>query len=204
MAATISFVSLGCDKNTVDSEIMISLLLEHGYTLVKDDALADVIIVNTCGFIQDAKEESIQTIIEMGGYKENGQCKKLVVTGCLAQRYAKEIQEDLPEVDAVVGTGSYERIVEVVNQLMGQDVDEALVKIEETVVKTNKVNEVRSSVVDSVQSLSAIAQENAASSQETSASVTEISSIVSEIATNASELKDISHRLDESMAMFEL
>ena len=102
LSRQISFVSLGCDKNTVDSEIMISLLAERGYALTKDDEKADVIIVNTCGFIQDAKEESIQTIIEMGGYKEVGACKALIVTGCLAQRYADEIFQEMPEVDAVL------------------------------------------------------------------------------------------------------
>lgn len=127
MAVTISFVSLGCDKNTVDSEIMLQLLVDHGYVLEKDDAKAQVIIINTCGFIQDAKEESIQTIIEMGGYKKSGCCRKLVVTGCLAQRYAREIQEDLPEVDAVVGTGSYERIVEIVDALLKQDTKETVI-----------------------------------------------------------------------------
>ena len=117
LSRQISFVSLGCDKNTVDSEIMISLLAERGYALTKDDEKADVIIVNTCGFIQDAKEESIQTIIEMGGYKEVGACKALIVTGCLAQRYADEIFQ---EVDAVVGTGSYESIVDVVDAVLSK------------------------------------------------------------------------------------
>ncbi|MCR5006764.1 MAG: 30S ribosomal protein S12 methylthiotransferase RimO [Clostridiales bacterium] len=121
MPVTVSFVSLGCDKNTVDSEIMLERLLENGYELVKDDALAEVIIINTCGFIQSAQEESIETILEMAAYKESGCCKKLVVTGCLAQRFAKEIGEDLPEVDAVVGTGSYEEIVEVLDELLDSD-----------------------------------------------------------------------------------
>lgn len=121
MPVTVSFVSLGCDKNTVDSEIMLERLLENGYELVKDDALAEVIIINTCGFIQSAQEESIETILEMAAYKDTGCCKKLVVTGCLAQRFAKEIGEDLPEVDAVVGTGSYEEIVEVLDELLGSD-----------------------------------------------------------------------------------
>ena len=120
LSRQISFVSLGCDKNTVDSEIMISLLAERGYALTKDDEKADVIIVNTCGFIQDAKEESIQTIIEMGGYKEVGACKALIVTGCLAQRYADEIFQEMPEVDAVVGTGSYESIVDVVDAVLSK------------------------------------------------------------------------------------
>ena len=126
MAVKIAFVSLGCDKNTIDSEIMLQLLTDHGYELTKNDEEAEVIIVNTCGFINDAKEESIQTIIEMGEYKQDGQCRKLVVTGCLAQRYPEEIKADLPEVDAVVGTGSYEKIAEVVDALLEKDTDEVI------------------------------------------------------------------------------
>ena len=118
MSTKIAFVSLGCDKNTVDSEIMIQLLAEKGYEIVKEDDQADVIVVNTCGFIQDAKEESINTLIEMGQYKESGKLKALVATGCLAERYADQIFEELPEVDAVVGTGSYEKIVDVVEELI--------------------------------------------------------------------------------------
>lgn len=118
MSTKIAFVSLGCDKNTVDSEIMIQLLAERGYEIVKEDDQAEVIVVNTCGFIQDAKEESINTLIEMGQYKESGKLKALVATGCLAERYADQIFEELPEVDAVVGTGSYEKIVDVVEELI--------------------------------------------------------------------------------------
>lgn len=118
MSTKIAFVSLGCDKNTVDSEIMIQLLAEKGYEIVKEDDQAEVIVVNTCGFIQDAKEESINTLIEMGQYKESGKLKALVATGCLAERYADQIFEELPEVDAVVGTGSYEKIVDVVEELI--------------------------------------------------------------------------------------
>ena len=118
MSKKLSFVSLGCDKNTVDSEIMLDLLTEHGYEITKDDNEADAIIVNTCAFIQAAQEESINTIIEMGGYKKTGKCKALIVSGCLAQRYVDQIFEEMPEVDAVVGTGSYEKIVEVLDQLL--------------------------------------------------------------------------------------
>lgn len=117
----IAFVSLGCDKNTVDSEIMLSLLTEHGYELTKQDEEADAIIINTCAFILDAQEESINTIIEMGEYKQTGQCKALVVAGCLAQRYADEIFKEMPEVDAIVGTGSYEAIVEVLDELFAKE-----------------------------------------------------------------------------------
>jgi len=124
----ISFVSLGCDKNTVDSEIMIALLTEHGFTLTAHDEEADAIVINTCGFISDAKEESINTIIEMGQYKETGACKALVVTGCLAQRYTEDILRELPEVDAVVGTGSYERIVEAVEGALEKAADKLVIK----------------------------------------------------------------------------
>lgn len=120
MSKKVAFVSLGCDKNTVDSEIMLTLLTEHGYEITKQDEEADVIVVNTCAFILDAQEESINTIIEMGQYKETGNCQALIVTGCLAQRYADEIFQELPEVDAVVGTGSYEKIVEVMEELLSR------------------------------------------------------------------------------------
>ena len=118
VSTKIAFVSLGCDKNTVDSEIMIELLAEKGYEIIKEDDQAEVIIVNTCGFIQDAKEESIQTLIEMGEYKQTGALQVLIAAGCLAERYADEIFQEMPEVDAVVGTGSYEQIVDVVEALL--------------------------------------------------------------------------------------
>lgn len=127
--ALISFVSLGCDKNSIDSEIMLKLLADHHYEITKYDEEADVIVVNTCAFINDAKEESINTIIEMGGYKEDGNCKALVVTGCLAQRYADDILRELPEVDAVVGTGSYEKIVQVVDEVLAKKEETAPVKV---------------------------------------------------------------------------
>lgn len=115
----IAFVSLGCDKNTVDTEIMLRILAERGYGITEDEKEADAIFVNTCGFILDAKEESIRTIIEKGMLKESGRLKALIVTGCLAQRYSKEIREQLPEVDAVIGTGSYESIADVCDRLLG-------------------------------------------------------------------------------------
>lgn len=111
----IGFVSLGCPKNLTDTETMIGLL-ENGCEIVTNPADADIIIVNTCGFIESAKQESIDTIIEMGAYKNGGALKKLIVTGCLAQRYADEILTQLPEVDAVVGTGSYTEIKRVVEE----------------------------------------------------------------------------------------
>ena len=114
----ILFISLGCDKNLVDSEVMLGLLDAKGYQMVDDETLADVIVVNTCCFIHDAKEESIQTILEMAQYKTKGRLKALIVTGCLAQRYQKEILEEIPEVDAVLGTTSYDKIVETVEEAL--------------------------------------------------------------------------------------
>lgn len=112
------FISLGCDKNLVDSEKMLGLLNESGYTIVEDEAQADAIVINTCCFIHDAKEESIETILEMASWKERGRLKALVITGCLAERYKDEIAEALPEVDAVIGTTGYTRIVPVLDQLL--------------------------------------------------------------------------------------
>lgn len=117
----ILFVSLGCDKNLVDTEVMLGLLAGKGYQMVDDEASADVIVVNTCCFIHDAKEESIQTILEMAEYKKEGSLKALIVTGCLAQRYKQEILDEIEEVDAVLGTTSYDKIVEAIEEaLKGQ------------------------------------------------------------------------------------
>lgn len=112
------FVSLGCDKNLVDSEKMLALLASHSVEITEDVSQAEIIIVNTCGFIQDAKEESIETILEMAAYKEQGVCQALIVTGCLAQRYAEEMEKEIPEVDAVVGTTAYDRIFEAVEETL--------------------------------------------------------------------------------------
>ena len=111
------FISLGCDKNLVDSEYMIGMLANDGIEMTDDETQADIIIVNSCCFIGDAKEESINTILEMAQYKETGKCKSLIVTGCLAQRYKEEILEEIPEVDAVLGTTSYDEIAEVIDGL---------------------------------------------------------------------------------------
>lgn len=113
------FVSLGCDKNLVDSEFMIGMLLEDGITMTDDESDADIIVVNTCCFINDAKEESVNTILEMAEYKKNGTCRVLLVTGCLAQRYQKEIREEIPEVDAVLGTNSYDDITNALHIALG-------------------------------------------------------------------------------------
>lgn len=126
----IYFVSLGCDKNLVDSEMMITSLRKNGFVLTDDIEEADVIVVNTCCFIGDAKEESINTLIEMGGYKD-GRCKLLVAAGCLAQRYHNEIKEDIPEVDLIVGTMGYEDLSDKINEaLEGTGVLESLKDID--------------------------------------------------------------------------
>ncbi len=112
----ILFVSLGCDKNLVDTEVMLGLLAEKGHQMVESEDLADVIVINTCCFINDAKEESIQTILEMAEYKKEGRLKALIVTGCLAQRYKQEILDEIEEVDAVLGTTSYDQILEAIDE----------------------------------------------------------------------------------------
>ncbi|MBR5659443.1 MAG: 30S ribosomal protein S12 methylthiotransferase RimO [Lachnospiraceae bacterium] len=117
----IMFCSLGCDKNLVDSEKMIRLLLDEGHTLTDDEHEADVIIVNTCCFIGDAKQESIQTIIDMGRMKQEGRCKALLVTGCLATRYAEDIRRDLPEVDGLLSVNSVMRIGELLKEVLSKD-----------------------------------------------------------------------------------
>ena len=108
------FISLGCDKNLVDTEVMLGMLAKHGYQMVDDEASAEIIVINTCCFIHDAKEESINTILEMAEWKKNGKLKALIVTGCLAERYRQEIMDEIPEVDAVLGTTSYDKILEAI------------------------------------------------------------------------------------------
>ena len=114
----ILFISLGCDKNLVDTEVMLGLLASKGHQMVNDEMEADVIVINTCCFIHDAKEESIQNILEMAELKKEGRLKALIVTGCLAQRYKEEIIEEIPEVDAVLGTTSYDKILEAVDEAL--------------------------------------------------------------------------------------
>ena len=119
----ILFISLGCDKNLVDTEMMLGQLSEEGFTFTDDETQAEVIVVNTCCFINDAKEESINTILEMAELKKQGHLKALVVTGCLAQRYKEEIQTEIPEVDAILGTTAIDQIVEAVGEVLdGQKV----------------------------------------------------------------------------------
>ncbi|WP_053957380.1 30S ribosomal protein S12 methylthiotransferase RimO [Inediibacterium massiliense] len=110
--------SLGCSKNLVDSEVMMGLLKEYNFILTSDAYEADVIIVNTCGFIDAAKKESIDTIIELGTLKKEGNCKVLVVAGCLAERYAKDLLKEIPEADAVIGTGNYPEIIKVIHEAL--------------------------------------------------------------------------------------
>lgn len=114
----ILFISLGCDKNLVDSEEMLGLLQRKGYSFTDDETEADVIVINTCCFINDAKEESVQTILEMAEYKKTGSCKALIVTGCMAQRYKQEILDEVEEVDMVLGTTAYEGIVDAVEEAL--------------------------------------------------------------------------------------
>lgn len=114
----ILFISLGCDKNLVDSEMMIGMLAEKGYQFTDDEQEAAVIVVNSCCFINDAKEESINTILEMAELKKTAQLKSLIVAGCLAERYKEEIQKEIPEVDAVLGTGAIDKILETVKETL--------------------------------------------------------------------------------------
>lgn len=114
------FVSLGCDKNLVDSEKMLGLLNEAGYRVAQEESEADTIVVNTCCFIHDAKEESVETILEMAEWKKKGRLKALIVTGCMAQRYQDEIQQEIPEVDAVIGTTGYTEIVPILDEILAE------------------------------------------------------------------------------------
>ena len=110
------FISLGCDKNLADSEEMLGTLVENGYEITNDEREAEAIVINTCAFIHDAKEESVNSILEMAQYKETGKLKVLLVTGCLAQRYQKEIIKEIPEVDAVLGTGSWDELIQALDK----------------------------------------------------------------------------------------
>lgn len=111
-------VSLGCDKNLVDTEMMLGLLNRDGYTFTDDENEADVILINTCCFINDAKEESVNTILEMAELKKKGRCKALIVTGCMAQRYKEEIMQEIPEVDGILGTSTYDEISNVLKKAL--------------------------------------------------------------------------------------
>ena len=118
MPVKVGMVSLGCSKNLVDSERMLYKLKKHGYTLVTEPGLADIAVVNTCGFIKSAKEEAIETILELGKLKAEGTLKKIVLTGCLIERYKEEAAELFPEADAVVGIGANKDIVDVLDHVL--------------------------------------------------------------------------------------
>src|SRR5216110_3180983 len=111
----IGMVSLGCPKNLVDSEVMLGLAQQAGHQLTRDAADADVLVVNTCAFIDKARQESIDAILEMAEHKKNGKCQTLVVTGCMAERYRDELRAEIPEIDAVLGTGEVPEIVSALN-----------------------------------------------------------------------------------------
>ncbi len=113
----VGFISLGCPKNLVDSEVMISILIRRGYQMTNDPKVADYIIINTCGFIGDAKKESIDTILEFCNYKTNGVCSGIIVTGCLAQRYPEELLAEIPEIDGILGTGDFHRVADILDQI---------------------------------------------------------------------------------------
>ena len=133
-------ISLGCDKNLVDSEVMLGLLNKAGHQLTNDETEADVIVVNTCAFISDAKEESINTIIEMGELKKTGKLKKLIVAGCLSQRYKDEIMKELPEIDVIIGATNYDKIVEAIGtdeESIVDDINYTPRPIAERIVTTN-------------------------------------------------------------------
>jgi len=113
-----AIVSLGCSKNLIDSEVMVQSILNNDYEITNDVRIAEIIIINTCGFIESAKQESIDTILEMAQYKSNGKCKVLIASGCMAERYREELLKELPELDAVIGTGDYKSITEVIQQTL--------------------------------------------------------------------------------------
>src|SRR6188472_4830496 len=110
----VGFVSLGCPKNLVDGEVMLGYAQEAGHEITADSSDADVIVVNTCAFIDNAKQESIDAILEMAQLKRDGKCSRLVVTGCLAERYRDELRKEIPEIDAVLGTGEVPKILEAI------------------------------------------------------------------------------------------
>ena len=118
MKTKVGVVSLGCDKNRVDTEVMLARLADGGYEITPDASNADVIIVNTCAFLESARKEAIETALEMAGYKQQGSCKKVIITGCLGQKFGKEIYEEMDEVDAVVGAYDYDRICEIVEETL--------------------------------------------------------------------------------------
>ncbi len=134
----ILFISLGCDKNLVDSEVMLGYLSEAGFEITNDESEADIAVVNTCSFIHDAKQESVNTILEMSDLKEKGQLKVLLVCGCLAQRYADELKEELPQIDAILGTMALENIVDAVNDALKGKKETILPSIDTSLTEAKK------------------------------------------------------------------
>ncbi|MBQ3036493.1 MAG: radical SAM protein, partial [Lachnospiraceae bacterium] len=139
----ILFISLGCDKNLVDTETMLGYLTQKGYEITDDETEAEAVVVNTCCFIHDAKQESVDEILAMAELRKSGQLKALIVTGCLAQRYSDEIQEEIPEVDVIMGTQAIEDIVEALEGvLVGEkrnflpDIDKPLPKLGKRMITT--------------------------------------------------------------------
>ena len=133
-------ISLGCDKNLVDSEVMLGLLNKAGHELTNDETEAEAVVINTCAFISDAKEESINTIIEIGRLKKTGRLKKLIVAGCLSQRYKDEIMKELPEIDVIIGATNYDKIVEAIGtdeDAIVDDINYTPKPISERIVTTN-------------------------------------------------------------------
>ena len=136
----ILFVSLGCDKNLVDSEVMLGLLRDRGHEITNDENQAEVIVVNTCSFIHDAREESIQTILEMAAMKTEGVCRLLIVAGCLAEKYREEILDELPEVDGVIGTTAYDAVCDVIDRSLAGERVQAFESVDRLpLVKTKRV-----------------------------------------------------------------
>lgn len=133
-------ISLGCDKNLVDSEVMLGLLNKAGHELTNDETEAEAVVINTCAFISDAKEESINTIIEIGRLKKTGRLKKLIVAGCLSQRYKDEIMKELPEIDVIIGATNYDKIVEAIGtdeDAIVDDINYTPKPVSERIVTTN-------------------------------------------------------------------
>lgn len=134
----IGVVSLGCPKNLVDSETMLGLIHEENYEITNDPSEAEIIIVNTCGFIESAKEESINTILQMAEYKKSGSCKYIIVTGCLSQRYAEELFSELPEADAIAGVEVYDEIGSIIKRVMNGERFIMLERSKPDVIYTSK------------------------------------------------------------------
>ncbi len=139
MGYKVAIVSLGCPKNQVDAEMMLYILKENGFEIVSAEAEADAIIINTCGFIEDAKKEAIENILEASRYKNEGSCKALVVTGCLAERYKDDVTEEIPEVDVVVGIGSNSKIADIVKKAIEGKKENSFGKKEDLDLNTPRI-----------------------------------------------------------------